>query len=154
MAPSVVHPATHGLHSPRGPVITKRRSSGGAQWSGKAFKTPPGQVWPTAPRVNILLKTLQLLRERARTSHVHSCVSLWHFSGRKNSVCWNWWRQQAGLMLEGEMLETGPSWILHCDCSANSERGIHRPLQEEEGSVTGSWCEAIHVLILFEDQAK
>lgn len=76
-------PATHGLQSPCGPVITKRRSSGGAQWSGKAFKTPFGQVWPTALRVNRLLKTLQLLKERARTSHVHSCVYLWHFLGEK-----------------------------------------------------------------------
>lgn len=53
--------STRVLQSPCGPVIREGRVE--VHRSGKAFKAPPGQDWPTAQRVNRPLKISQLLRE-------------------------------------------------------------------------------------------
>lgn len=101
-------------------------------------------------RVNRLLKTLQLPRERARTSHVQNHGSHGQFLEKVKFLLKR--RQQAGLMLKGEIHVMEQSWILHCDCSANSKTSICYYYRRK--SITASWCQSIHVLTLWRTQVN
>lgn len=125
--------ATHVLQSPCGPVI--REGRGVVHRSGKAFKAPPRQDWPTAQRVNRQIS--QFLRENqghptCRAVRKESKVFVGSGEGSR-----------LALSTAGKCMKQSS----HGFCIANSERGFYDCFRRK--SITAPWCQSVHVLPLW-----